>query len=330
MGTILLVEDGQTQADACCAILGTAGHTIHVCDNAEDGYVYATESIPDLAIVDLFLNGSSGADLCKKLKANEATQLMPVLGLTASERDEDHLDFLESGIDLFLPNSVVGDDFIAAVASLLDVGSDLKRLGENAEFSETIIRGARLLIVDDSPTYLQAIESDLIDCGFQVSTVSSGEDAVRLVDSEHFDIAMIDVYLDGIDGYETAKQLRAWGHANSELIGIMMLSGNEGQDAWGRSFSSGASDFVGKSLNTQIVVAHLKNLVRRIRLLKYMQAHDRGAYLESPDADREQFDRGFAERNVESVLQLRQRISELEKENRLLRQEIGKRKTNQR
>src|SRR4051794_6418774 len=67
---------------------------------------------------------------------------------------------------------------------------------------------ARILVVDDDPRNLLAIQTVLEDLA-DVVTASSGEEALRHLLKDEFAVILLDVYMSGIDGYETAQIIRA-------------------------------------------------------------------------------------------------------------------------
>ena len=66
-----------------------------------------------------------------------------------------------------------------------------------------------VLIVDDEPSILQPFEGLLTDEGFKVMTASNGYEALKIVEQDPPDIVLLDIWMPGIDGIETLKEIRA-------------------------------------------------------------------------------------------------------------------------
>ena len=66
----------------------------------------------------------------------------------------------------------------------------------------------RVLLVDDEETLLEYLSKRLLKKGFAVKATFSGEQAVEVAQNEHYDVAVVDLKMPGIDGVETQKRLR--------------------------------------------------------------------------------------------------------------------------
>jgi len=66
----------------------------------------------------------------------------------------------------------------------------------------------RILLVDDEETLLEYLSKRLLKMGHTVKATFSGEQAIEVAKGEHFDVAVVDLKMPGIDGVETQKRLR--------------------------------------------------------------------------------------------------------------------------
>ena len=120
----------------------------------------------------------------------------------------------------------------------------------------------RILVVDDEPGVRTALENILGDEGFQVVSVESGEEGIRVFDEQPFDAVLLDVWLPGIDGLETLRQLRE----RREDAEIVMISGHGTIETAVRATKLGAFDFVEKPLSLEKTLLVLRNALRQRRL----------------------------------------------------------------
>ena len=106
---------------------------------------------------------------------------------------------------------------------------------------------ARVLVVDDDERNLLAIQTVLEDVG-EVVTARSGEEALRHLLRGEFAVILLDVYMPGLDGYETARIIRS--REQTKSIPIVFLSAvNKETEHLIRGYSMGAVDYVFKPVD---------------------------------------------------------------------------------
>lgn len=126
---------------------------------------------------------------------------------------------------------------------------------------------ARVLVVDDDERNLLAIRTVLEDLA-EVVTASSGEEALRhLLKGEDFAVILLDVFMPGIDGYETAQIIR--GREQTKRIPIVFLSAvNKEAEHLMRGYAMGAVDYVFKPVEPVVLrskVSVFVDLFRKTR-----------------------------------------------------------------
>jgi signal transduction histidine kinase len=110
---------------------------------------------------------------------------------------------------------------------------------------------ARVLVVDDDDRNLLAIRTVLEDVA-EVVTASSGEEALRHLLRGDFAVILLDVYMPGMDGYETARMIR--GREQTKRIPIVFLSAvNKEAEHLRRGYSMGAVDYVFKPVEPLVI-----------------------------------------------------------------------------
>ncbi len=119
--------------------------------------------------------------------------------------------------------------------------------------------GERILVVDDEPGVRMALEAILSDEGYTVSTAESGEEGLEALRREQFDALFLDIWLPGIDGLETLRELR---EQNIEAQ-IVMISGHGTIETAVRATKLGAFDFVEKPLSLEKTLLVLRNALRQ-------------------------------------------------------------------
>jgi signal transduction histidine kinase/DNA-binding response OmpR family regulator len=109
-----------------------------------------------------------------------------------------------------------------------------------------------ILMVDDSPTNLLALESVLRAPDRDLIRAGSGEEALRYLLDNEAAVVLLDVYMPGIDGLQTAELIR--GREKSRDIPIIFLTANTtGQNHLSRGYSLGAVDYIVKPIDPEIL-----------------------------------------------------------------------------
>jgi len=278
MSEILLIEDSPIQALAYRRLLEQAGHLVRWADTAEKAYADCREAYPDLVILDQYLGDRAGLDICRRLKSDPALQIIPMLVLTGSHREQDHIAALEAGADRFLCKDNPTENLLATVDSLLKSGVSIDLEETDEETRTHLLQGARLLVVDDSQTALEHFSTLLTEAGFQVSTASSCDEGLELLRSESFHGVLVDLVMPVRNGFEFSRLARTWAEQNQKLLGLLILSAQENRQNLILSLESGADDFVSKQQDPEVILAHVKSLVRRIRVMRHAQAVSQKAH----------------------------------------------------
>jgi two-component system nitrogen regulation response regulator NtrX len=128
----------------------------------------------------------------------------------------------------------------------------------------------RILIVDDEAGVRASLTGILSDEGYRVDAVESGEAGVKAVESSRYDLALLDVWLPGIDGIETLNRIQA---IDPDLP-VVVISGHGTVETAVKAVRLGAADFIEKPLSLERILLavsnslRLKDLEKKVRELR--------------------------------------------------------------
>ena len=140
-------------------------------------------------------------------------------------------------------------------------------------------RQARILLVDDRIENLVALEAILSSLNQVLVSVRSGEQAVQALLAEEFAVVLLDIMMPGMDGFETAAQIKR--HAKNRDVPIIFLTAAiERPDHTFRGYSAGAVDYLAKPFDPWVLQAKVSVFVDLY--LKNSQLRDQAGLLSGP------------------------------------------------
>ncbi len=120
----------------------------------------------------------------------------------------------------------------------------------------------KILILDDEDPIRQFMKINLDYQGYQTVEASSGEEALKVFDEEKPAVAILDIMLPGISGYEVCEKIRD----KSPMTGIIMVSAKSQDIDKILGLEKGADDYIIKPFNPQELILRVKSLMRRVNL----------------------------------------------------------------
>lgn len=265
---ILIVEDSETQALQLRHLLEEEGWRVVRASTAEFALEELNRNLPSLIIVDYHLPGMQGDELCRKVRMNMDTRGIPILMLTSEESSGTEPAGLDSGADDYLSKSVGPEILLLRIRALLR-NSDTRSSISSSQ--EAYFHRARLLAIDDSPTYLQSLADAFSSEGYEVTQAAGAKEGLERIAHEPFDCVMVDLVMPEMDGIEVCRRIHQMGRAMDHPMIVIMLTSSETKEDMTRGLEAGADDFVGKSSDMAVLKARIRALLRR----KFFQEENR-------------------------------------------------------
>jgi two-component system, NtrC family, sensor kinase len=255
--TILVIDDSPTYRGALEEALQGAGFTVLSAASGEEGLRLAAEQRPTAIIVDGVLPGVSGAAFIRRIRLDAALRGTPCMLLTGSEDEGAEIRALESGADAFVRKEEDTGVVLARLTAVLRSASTQF----DRRPAASLHAPKRILAVDDSDTYLQAVTDSLRGVGYEVVLARSGEEALDLLAVQPVDCVLLDLLMPGIGGEEACRRIKAV--AATRDTPVIMLTGLEDRAAMIRGLSFGADDYIAKSSDFEVLCARVLAQMRR-------------------------------------------------------------------
>ena len=119
-----------------------------------------------------------------------------------------------------------------------------------------------ILVVDDDKNTRLLLKAVLENDGYSVSTAINGLDALSVMDKEHIDLAIVDVMMPKMDGYELTKALRE----SQNNLPILMVSAKQLPADKHKGFLAGTDDYITKPIDDEEMLYRIKALLRRAKI----------------------------------------------------------------
>ena len=130
---------------------------------------------------------------------------------------------------------------------------------------------AHILVVDDEPELLEAIQEYLCLRGFRVSVASNGEEMLSILAVDPADLVLLDLGLPGANGIDLTRKLKSTSNP-----GIIIVTAHGDSEDRVLGLESGADDYIVKPFNFRELLARVNSVLRRTQNAEYQSVRDSG------------------------------------------------------
>src|SRR5215472_10887632 len=132
---VLVVDDNPNTMNLMHDLLSSRGYDTVAVPDAAQAEAEILRRVPDVILSDVIMPGKSGYELCREVKENPATRLVPFILITGLSEREDRVRGIEAGADDFLSKPIFPEELFARVKSLIK----LKEFTDELETAETVL-----------------------------------------------------------------------------------------------------------------------------------------------------------------------------------------------
>ena len=251
---LLVVEDDPVQRRHIVDVMEPIDATTTAVASGEEAVSALEDQRFDCVVLDLGLPGMSGWQVIDHLRNNKNLRSIPVLVYTARDltrKDELRLGRATKSIvvkEVRSPERLREEVTAILQADEAEVAEFPEPGSPGASSVDASLNGKRVLIVDDDIRNIFALTAMLERQQMQVTSVDSGIDAIEaLRNGADIDIALVDVMMPEMDGYETMSTMRKLPSFNERPIIALTAKAMKGDRE--KCIEAGASDYIAKPVN---------------------------------------------------------------------------------
>jgi two-component system NtrC family sensor kinase len=250
---VLIVDDSITVRMVLDDAFRAAGIVTTLCATIAAARSAILTSSFALIVLDILMPDGDGIDLLREIRNTPATSSTIVMLLSTEAEVQDRTRGLETGADEYIGKPFDQTYIVARALELLRK----KEPGRGDERSTTV------LIIEDSRTFREALQSALESSGYTVVTASTGEDGLRAAVAARPAVIVVDGVLPGIDGATVIRRIRA--DAALRSTPCILLTGSEDRSGELDALDAGADAYVRKEDNTHMILARVTAILRSTR-----------------------------------------------------------------
>ncbi len=116
---LLLIEDDPALSELLEYRFRNEGYAVRCTPDGDEALILAAEDTPDLIILDWMIEGTSGIEVCRRLRRDKQIAHVPIIMLTARETEDDRVRGLETGADDYLTKPFSPRELLARIAAVM-------------------------------------------------------------------------------------------------------------------------------------------------------------------------------------------------------------------
>ncbi len=271
---ILVVDDIITNVKLLEAKLTAEYFEVFTATSGQEALDIVEKTELDIILLDVMMPEMDGFEVCKRIKSNPETQHIPVIMVTALDQKSDRLNGLEAGADDFLTKPVNDIALLARVKSLVRLKMVVDELRMRTNVSEKMgvpmlsinqppadLSGKIMVVVDDKTLSDKISDCLTKDNVNKVTFINDPKDSLYLASTEKFDLIIISLDLDDVDGLRLCSQFRSLDKTRS--IPILVIVDDNDPKRLVRALDLGVNDYISQPVDGNELLARIGSSLKR-------------------------------------------------------------------
>ncbi len=260
---LLVIEDNGRERDSIVELLSHDDIEIMAVGTGSEALAALRSRRYDCCVVDLRLPDMSGFELLERLRAEPVLQEIPIVVFTGkelTEAEEAQLDAVAKSVilkDVQSPERLLDETALFLHRVVSDLPEGKRRMIERLHGSAEVLRGRRVLVVDDDARNIFALTTILENQEMDVVSATNGRQAIDIIqNTPDLSVVLMDIMMPEMDGYETMREIR--NDPRFRTLPILALTAKAMKGDREKCLQAGASDYIAKPVNADQLLSLLR------------------------------------------------------------------------
>jgi HAMP domain-containing protein/CheY-like chemotaxis protein/signal transduction histidine kinase len=260
---LLVVEDNDIERTGIVELLSHDDIEVTAVGTGREAMNALLDRVFDCCVIDLRLPDISGFELLEKIQAEQALRDIPVVVFTGKELTPDDQSRLRSMAKSIVLKDVQSPERLFDETSLFlhrvvsQLPDNKRKMLDRLHGSSEVLRGRRVLVVDDDARNIFALTTVLENQEMEVLSATNGRQAIEIIQqTPDLSVVLMDIMMPEMDGYQTMREIRK--EARFRSLPILALTAKAMKGDREKCLEAGASDYIAKPVNTDQLLSLLR------------------------------------------------------------------------
>ena len=260
---LLIVEDNDIERKSIVELLGHEDIDVLAVGMGEAALKALKEQHFDCVVLDLRLPDMSGFELLEMIQQEQALHDVPIVVFTGKEltaEEEAHLKNVAKSIvlkDVQSPERLLDETALFLHRIVANLPAPKQKMLESLHGSSQVLRGRKVLVVDDDARNIFALTTVLESHDILVMSATNGRQAIELIESTpDLSMVLMDIMMPEMDGYQTMREIRT--NPKFRTLPILALTAKAMKGDREKCLDAGASDYIAKPVNTNQLLSLMR------------------------------------------------------------------------
>jgi HAMP domain-containing protein/signal transduction histidine kinase/DNA-binding response OmpR family regulator len=260
---LLVVEDNEIERQSIVELLGYKDIEMVTAGTGAEAMEALLDRAFDCVVLDLRLPDMTGFELLEKMHAEPALEDVPVVVFTGKDLTTDEQTQLKTMAksivlkDVQSPERLLDETALFLHRVVTDLPVEKQSMIERLHSSKEVLRGRKVLVVDDDARNIFALNSLLENQEMDVLSTTDGRSAIEIIkNTPDLSLVLMDIMMPEMDGYETMKEIRKV--PEFRTLPILALTAKAMKGDREKCLDAGASDYIAKPVNTDQLLSLMR------------------------------------------------------------------------